>query len=106
MSERNASRPTTGKLTTWLLIAVVVLLAALPLALNRGSEFAGADAAATKAIAEIAPNAKPWFEPLWSPPGSETQSLLFALQAGLGAGFIGYYFGLKRGERRRAKPGE
>ena len=43
---------------------------------------------------------EPWFQPFWEPPGGGTESLLFALQAALGAGFIGYYFGLKRGERK------
>jgi cobalt/nickel transport protein len=54
-------------------------------------------------IAEINPDMQPWFEPIWSPPGGETESLLFSLQAALGAGIIGYFFGLKRGEQR-AKP--
>ncbi len=96
LSQPRAARP----IAIWLSIVVVVILAALPLALNPGSEFGGADGAATEAIAEIDPNAQPWFEPLWSPPGGETESLLFALQAALGAGVIGYYFGLKRGEKR------
>jgi len=93
-TERGGSRT-----TTWLLIAVVILLVVIPFLLNPKSEFTGADDAASSAIAEIAPTAHPWFEPIWSPPGAETQSLLFALQAALGAGVIGYFFGLKRGQR-------
>lgn len=84
--------------STWLLLAVVVLLAVVPLFLNPGSEFGGADGAASEVIAEIDPSIQPWFEPIWSPPGGETESLLFALQAALGAGVIGYFFGLKRGQ--------
>jgi cobalt/nickel transport protein len=84
-----------------LLIGLVVALAVVPLFLNQGSEFGGADGQAEGVIAEIDPAAaEPWFQPLWSPPGGETESLLFALQAALGAGFIGYYLGLKRGERK------
>lgn len=85
---------------TWLLIGLVVLLAIIPLIVVRDAEFAGADGAASEAITEIHPDVEPWFEPLWTPPGSETESLLFALQAALGAGVIGYFFGLKQGERR------
>ncbi len=85
---------------TLLLIVAVVALAAIPLLLNPGSEFGGADAAAEEAITEVRPEYEPWFEPLWAPPGSETESLLFALQAGLGCGVIGYFFGLKRGEHK------
>jgi cobalt/nickel transport protein len=85
------------------LIAAVVLLAVIPLFLHPGSEFVGADGQAEAVIAEINPAMQPWFEPIWSPPGGETESLLFSLQAALGAGIIGYFFGLKRGEQR-AKP--
>ncbi len=88
-----------GKTPIWLLLAIVVLLAALPFYLHPGSEFGGADGAAEEAIAEVQPDAQPWFSPIWTPPGGETESLLFALQAALGAGLIGFYFGLKRGER-------
>lgn len=46
---------------------------------------------------EVAPDYEPWFQPLLEPPGGETESLLFALQAALGAGVIGYAIGLYRG---------
>ena len=85
---------------TVLLIVVVILLAVVPLFLHRDSEFGGADGQAEGAIAEIAPDYQPWFSPIWEPPGSEIESLLFALQAAIGAGFIGYFFGLKRGARK------
>ncbi|MDW8325008.1 MAG: energy-coupling factor ABC transporter substrate-binding protein [Anaerolineales bacterium] len=88
---------------TWLtvvLIIAVIVLAIVPFGLHPKSEFGGADVEAETAITEINPEYTPWFEPIWSPPGGETESLLFALQAALGAGVIGYYFGLKRGEQR------
>ena len=87
-----------GKATLWILLVLVVGLAIVPLFLHPGSEFGGADGMAEQAITEVRPEAKPWFSPIWSPPGGETESLLFALQAALGAGLIGFYFGLKRGE--------
>ncbi|MFV9505808.1 MAG: energy-coupling factor ABC transporter substrate-binding protein [Oscillochloridaceae bacterium umkhey_bin13] len=81
------------------LLGVVIILAIIPLLLVTDSEFGGADGAAVDAILAIAPEYEPWFEPLLEPPGGETESLLFALQAALGAGLIGYFFGLKRGQR-------
>lgn len=92
-------------LTTLFLIAAVIALAIIPLLLNPTAEFGGADGAASDAIAEIDPTVQPWFQPLWSPPGGETESLLFALQAALGAGFIGYFFGLMKGKRSQPTAG-
>ncbi|NTW03428.1 MAG: energy-coupling factor ABC transporter substrate-binding protein [Oscillochloris sp.] len=85
--------------TTLLLLVVVIVLAVIPLLMIHDSEFGGADGAAEAVITEIAPDYQPWFSPLIAPPGGETESLLFALQAALGAGLIGYFFGLKRGQR-------
>jgi len=83
-----------------MLIICVVLLAVFPLMINQGSEFGGADGMAEEAITEINPDYEPWFDPFWEPPGGETESLLFALQAALGAGFLGYYIGVKRGSTK------
>ena len=55
--------------------------------------FSGADARAQQAITTIAPGYKPWFSPLFEPPSGEIASLLFALQAALGAGVIGFWLG-------------
>jgi cobalt/nickel transport protein len=87
------------KTTTWILLAIVVLLAIVPLFMNPGSEFGGADGMAEEVIAEVAPDIKPWFEP-FEPPGGETESLLFALQAAFGSGLVAYYFGVKQGEKK------
>ncbi|MFZ7102272.1 MAG: energy-coupling factor ABC transporter substrate-binding protein [Peptococcaceae bacterium] len=84
-----------------LLLSIVIILAVLPLLTVHNSEFGGADGAAEEAILEIAPDYQPWFASFWEPPGGETESLLFALQAALGAGFIGYYIGLKKGSMKK-----
>ena len=55
--------------------------------------FSGADGKAETVILSIAPDYVPWFEPLFVPPGGEIESLLFALQAALGAGFLGFWLG-------------
>ncbi len=83
----------------WLLILAVILLAVLPLFIARGSEFGGADGEAEVAITEIQPDYSPWFSPLFEPPSGEIESLLFALQAVIGAGFIAYFFGYKKGQK-------
>lgn len=83
-----------------LLVVLLIALAVVPLFIARNAEFSGADAQAEKAITEINSNYKPWFSPLWEPPSSEIETFLFALQAAIGAGFIGYYIGYLRGRKR------
>lgn len=89
------------RLQTFIIIACVILLAVLPLLLVKG-EFGGADGEAEQMILTIAPDYKPWAAPLAELP-SETESMLFALQAAIGAGIIGYTFGLLRGRSVRMK---
>ena len=81
-----------------LLLLAVAVLAVGPLLLHRddGAEFAGSDDQATKLIEQSAPGYRRWAEPVWEPPSGEIESLLFALQAALGAGVLGYYFGRRR----------
>lgn len=90
--------PWSVMIVLWL---IVIGLAITPILLIRDTEFGGADAAAEVAVVEINPDYEPWFNPLFEPPGSEIESLLFALQTGLGAGFIGFFFGWHHGRRRR-----
>lgn len=88
-----------------LLLAGVVVLTAFPLLsihVAEGEEiFAGADGQAEGAIAGIRPAYEPWFHPLWEPPSAEIESLLFGLQAALGAGLVFYCLGYWRGRNSR-----
>ena len=59
-------------------------------------EFGGADGQIEGVISEMNSSYEPWFESIWTPPSGEIESLLFALQAALGAGYIGYYIGKKQ----------
>lgn len=81
-----------------ILLLLCVLIAVIPLTMskNKGSEFGGADGEAETAITEINPNYEAWASPILEPPGGETESLLFCLQAGLGAGVFGYLLGVLR----------
>ena len=78
--------------TNLILAICVVLLVVLPLAFVKGS-FGGSDDQGSAAVASSVKNFKPWAHPLWTPPSPEIESLLFALQASLGAGVIGYVLG-------------
>lgn len=65
------------------------------------ADYGGADAKAEGVINEITggtyePNAKP----IWEPPSGEIESLLFGLQAAIGAGIIGYFLGYYRAKSR------
>jgi cobalt/nickel transport protein len=81
-----------------LMLIAVAALVALPLWMvkrpvpgTNAEIFQGADDRAKDVIISITPGYQPWFKPLLEPPGENTGSVLFALQAALGAGFIGYY---------------
>ncbi|MEL4106884.1 energy-coupling factor ABC transporter substrate-binding protein [Oscillospiraceae bacterium WX1] len=74
------------------LIILVVFIAAIPLVFIRG-EYGGSDDQAQSVIAEIDKDYKPWAHVLFEPPSGEVASLLFALQASIGAGIIGFGFG-------------
>ncbi len=91
-----------------ILLLAAVLIGIIPLFMTFDAEesFGGADGQAQDAITEIHPDYQPWFESIWEPPSGEIESLLFMLQAALGAGLLGYYFGLRRGEARRRRPAE
>lgn len=98
-----------GAVKNGLLVTAVILLTSLPLLTvktpvagpdgQQTAIFIGADSQAEGVIQTLAPDYQPWFSSLLTPPSSEIESLLFALQAALGAGIIGYYAGYVRGKR-------
>lgn len=73
-------------------LLISVLIAIVPLMTIHDSEFGGADGAAEEAITAINPNYEAWADPILEPPGGETESLLFCLQAAAGSG--AFFFGL------------
>lgn len=85
--------------SSWILLAGLVLMIAAPLAAHSGSLFTGSDNRGTEAISKVDPGYKRWFSSTWTPSGS-VGSFLFAMQAALGAGLVGYVVG----SRRQSKP--
>jgi cobalt/nickel transport protein len=64
------------------------------------AEYGGADGQAEEVINDITGGTyKPIAEPFWEPPSGEIESLLFGLQAAIGAGIIGYFFGYYRAKK-------
>ncbi len=82
----------------------VVALAVIPLVLvspvRKGEAvFGGSDDRATQLIETLRPGYQRLMTPLWTPPGSEVESLLFGVQSALGAGALAYCLGYWRGRR-------
>lgn len=85
------------------LLALGILLAAFLVAGNGAS--AGTDGVATQAVQESTPGYQPWFSLSWLPKSTEVQSGLFALQAAIGAGVVGFVLGTMRERRRHRQQG-
>ena len=67
-----------------------------------GKEFGGADDGAEGVVEEVDPDYEPWTNGIWGDyelPG-ETESLLFAVQAAIGAIIIGYFIGRAATKRK------
>ncbi|SFA40359.1 cobalt/nickel transport protein [Parageobacillus thermantarcticus] len=79
------------------LLVFAVLLVVAPLLFIHHSDFGGTDDQAEKTIQVIAPHYKPWAQTIFEPPGGEVETLLFSVQAAVGAGIIGYIIGVYKG---------
>jgi cobalt/nickel transport protein len=90
-----------------ILLFLVVFILAVPITLYNGrgvdqGYFVGTDDQGSKVIEET--GYKPWIHPIWQPPSGEIESLLFAMQAAIGAVIIGYIFRYYIGQaKERAK---
>lgn len=76
-----------------LLIILICVICIFPLMTLKDAEFGGADGMAEEAITEVAPDYEPWFSSIYEPASGEIESLLFALQAAIGAGVVGFILG-------------
>lgn len=82
-----------------ILIVVMVALFITPLVISPSAEYGGSDSAVEELISNQ--GYEPWFSPIWEPPSSEIESLLFAVQASIGAIIIGYFVGFEKGKRAK-----
>ena len=93
--------------TKLIILAVVcALIFITPLVMYNGlgeneGYFGGADDAAGDVINESQGGKyEPWASSVWEPPSGEIESLLFALQAAIGAIIVGYFLGYWRGQKK------
>ncbi len=80
------------------IIAIFVLSFALAPKSGDGEGFAGTDSVVTEVLEQE--GTKPWFQPIFEPGSAEIESGLFALQAALGAGIVGFALGNLRGRAK------
>ena len=82
------------------LFAISMTLAPPP---TEGAEaFAGTDATVTEVLT-TEHQAEPWFSPVFEPGSGEVEAGLFALQAAIGAGVLGFALGSLRGRAAAAR---
>lgn len=93
-------KKTSNLSTNLILLLLVVIITVAPLFIAKDAEFGGADGEAEAAITEIQADYEPWFSPIYEPASGEIESMLFALQAAIGAGIIGYGLGYFRGRNK------
>jgi len=87
-----------------LIVLAIVLIFAVQffyMSSTTDAEYGGADGEAEGVINEITGGTyEPIAKPIWEPPSGEIESLLFGLQAAIGAGVIGYFLGYYRAKSR------
>lgn len=85
-----------------IVLAILLIFAAqfIYMSSTTDAEYGGADGEAEKVINDITGGTyEPAAKPLWEPPSGEIESLLFGLQAAIGAGVLGYFFGYYRAKK-------
>jgi len=84
----------------WLGALVVLALVVAPLWRGgRDALFQGSDDQVEGVVGAMRPEYRAWAKPWWTPPSAEIESLLFGLQAALGAGALAYAVGYWKGRR-------
>lgn len=85
--------------TNIVLLIIVVVLIVVPFIFVKG-EYGGSDDQGTEQIKKYDPSYKVWAHPVWTPPSSEIESLIFTVQGSLGTGIIAYVIGSAHGRKK------
>ena len=86
-----------------IVLAILLIFAAqfFYMSSTTNAEYGGADDKPEGVIHDITgKEVQRVMNPVWEPPSGEIESLLFALQAAIGAGIIGYFLGYYRAKSR------
>lgn len=89
-----------------LIIVAILIIAPLVMYAGHGEDdgfFGGTDDQGGQVIEENNPDYKIWAASPFEPPSGEIESLLFCLQAAIGAIIIGYIFGYWHGGNKARK---
>ncbi len=86
-----------------IMLIIIAIIAIFPLMTLKDAEFGGADGQAEELITEIKPDYEPWASSIYEPASGEIESLLFALQAAIGAGVLGFGFGRLSAKHKEKK---
>ena len=84
------------------IVCIIIFIAPLAMYNGHGEDdgyFGGSDDQAGQAVEKT--GFQPWYSSIWEPPSGEIESLIFALQAAIGAIIIGYFFGYWRGQKSK-----
>jgi cobalt/nickel transport protein len=79
------------------MVGLIAVSLVLPRSGGSGEAFTGTDDQAQSMIQELRPGYVPWFASVWEPPSGEVETLLFTMQAAVGAAILGYVLGYFRG---------
>lgn len=97
-----------SKLVTTALLSAIVAIFCFSIWVNRNTDpedsFVGTDSAATEHIEASNPGYAPWFNSIFTPGSSEIESGLFAVQAAIGAGILGFAVGALWQRHRGSHP--
>lgn len=86
------------------MLIMAVLIVTIPFIIYNGKgdeNFGGSDDKASQVLEQS--GYTPWIKSLWTPPSPEMESLLFAVQAAIGALIIGYFLGYYNGKRKNSE---
>ncbi|AKB52760.1 Additional substrate-specific component CbiN of cobalt ECF transporter [Methanosarcina barkeri str. Wiesmoor] len=91
-----------GKLEIAVLVILVLFIVQfLYVSIFTHAEYGGSDEQGGKKVKEITGGKyEPWIKPIWEPPSGEIETLLFVVQASIGAIIIGYFIGYYRGKEK------